>query len=140
MTELPVIAKGTLHPEDAIEAVERGAEGVVVSNHGGRQVDGAVGTLDSLRLISKEIGDDATVIFDSGIRRGADALKSVALGADAVFLGRPYVYGLGIDGAEGVRSVLKNFRGDLDVTLGLSGSVSVDGVDGSILRKAPRYR
>jgi len=140
MTDLPVVVKGVLHPDDAVEAIQRGAEGVVVSNHGGRQVDGAVGALDSLPRVADAVDDDASVLFDSGVRRGADALKAVALGADAVLLGRPYVYGLAVGGADGVRSVVKNFRGDLDVTMGLAGCTSVDEVDGSVVREAPRYR
>lgn len=140
MTDLPVVVKGVLHPDDAIEAVERGAEGVVVSNHGGRQMDGAVGALDSLPRVVEAVDEDATVLFDSGVRRGADALKAIALGADAVLLGRPYVYGLAVNGADGVRSVLKNFRGDFDITLGLSGCTSVNEVGESVLRVAPRYR
>jgi isopentenyl-diphosphate delta-isomerase len=138
-TDLPVVVKGLLTPDDAVAAVDAGADGVVVSNHGGRQVDGAVGALDALPEVAEAL-EDETVLFDSGVRRGADALKALALGADAVMLGRPYVYGLGLDGEEGVREVVENFRADLDLTLGLTGRVSVDEVDGSLVRESPRYR
>jgi len=131
-TDLPVVLKGILHPDDARKAVEKGAEGVVVSNHGGRQVDNAIGALDALPGIVDEIGDDADVLFDSGIRRGADAIVALALGADTVLLGRPYAYGLALDGAEGVREVLKNFLADLDLTLALTGHTTVDDLDRDI--------
>jgi isopentenyl diphosphate isomerase/L-lactate dehydrogenase-like FMN-dependent dehydrogenase len=140
MTDLPVVVKGVLKPENARSAVEAGADGVVVSNHGGRQVDGAVGALDSLPRVTEAVPEDAAVLFDSGVRRGADALKALALGADAVMLGRPYVYGLGLNGEDGVREVVKNFRADLDLTLGLTGCASVDGIDDALLRESPRYR
>ncbi|WP_227354913.1 lactate 2-monooxygenase [Haladaptatus salinisoli] len=132
-TDLPVVLKGILHPDDAREAVERGVDGLVVSNHGGRQVDGAIGALDALPGVVDEVGDEVPVLFDSGIRRGADVVRAIALGADAVMLGRPYVYGLGIDGADGVREVLRNFLADLDLTLALSGHVSLAEVDRSVL-------
>ena len=139
-TDLPVVVKGVLRPGDAETAVDSGADGVVVSNHGGRQVDGGVAALDALPRVADALPDDATVLFDSGVRRGADALKALALGADAVMLGRPYVYGLALDGEEGVREVVENFRADLDLTLGLSGYASVKDVDESLVRESPRYR
>lgn len=133
-TDLPVVVKGLLHPADARRAVEHGADGVVVSNHGGRQVDGAIGALEALPRIAAELeGTDADVLFDSGIRRGAEALKALALGADAVCLGRPYVYGLAIDGADGVEAVCENFLADLDLTMGLTGRTSADDVDRSLV-------
>ncbi|WP_435178882.1 alpha-hydroxy-acid oxidizing protein [Halorussus sp. AFM4] len=141
-TDLPVLLKGILHPEDAREAVRRGVDGVVVSNHGGRQVDGAIAAIEALpdvveavadeRALADE-GDDFAILFDSGIRRGADAIKALALGADAVLLGRPYVYGLAIDGEDGVRAVVRNFLADLDLTLALSGRDSVADLDESVL-------
>ncbi|MFW5984276.1 MAG: alpha-hydroxy-acid oxidizing protein [Halobacteria archaeon] len=139
-TDLPVAVKGVLRPDDAVAATEAGADGVVVSNHGGRQVDGAVGALDALPRVTDALPDDATVLFDSGVRRGADAVKALALGADAVMLGRPYVYGLGLNGEDGVREVVENFRADLDLTVGLTGRASVDEVDASLVRESPRYR
>lgn len=138
-TDLPVVVKGLLTPEDAIAAIDAGAEGVVVSNHGGRQVDGATGALDALPRVAEALKDE-TVLFDSGVRRGADALKALALGADAVMLGRPYVYGLGLAGEDGVREVVKNLRADIDLTLGLTGRTSVEEVDSSLVRESPRYR
>ena len=99
--------------------------GVIVSNHGGRQVDGAVGALDALVRVVDAVGTKADVMFDSGIRRGADVCKALALGARCVFVGRPYCYGLGIAGADGVEAVLNNILADVDVTLGLSGGTSL---------------
>jgi isopentenyl diphosphate isomerase/L-lactate dehydrogenase-like FMN-dependent dehydrogenase len=96
-------------------------QGVIVSNHGGRQVDGAVAALDALPEIAAAVGDRVAVLFDSGIRTGADIVKALALGAQAILLGRPYVYGLAHDGEAGVRHVLRSVLADLDLTLGLSG-------------------
>ncbi|WP_267643250.1 alpha-hydroxy-acid oxidizing protein [Haloarchaeobius amylolyticus] len=135
-TDLPIVCKGILHPADAEQAVAHGAEGVVVSNHGGRQVDGEVAALRQLPTISHRIGDDATVLFDSGIRRGADAVKALALGADAVMLGRPYAYGLGIDGENGVHEVVENFLADFDLTVALTGNDSVSDIDRDLLVEA----
>ncbi|WP_135826087.1 alpha-hydroxy-acid oxidizing protein [Halorussus ruber] len=143
-TDLPLILKGLLHPEDAREAVRRGADGIVVSNHGGRQVDGAISAIEALPEIVEAVederamedeDDDFALLFDSGIRRGADAIKALALGADAVLLGRPYVYGLAIDGEDGVRDVVRNFLADLDLTLALAGQDSVEGLDRSVLQE-----
>jgi len=116
-TELPVVLKGVLHPDDAERAVEAGVDAVAVSNHGGRQVDGAVGALAALPEVAERVGDRVTVTFDSGVRRGADAAKALALGADCALVGRPYLYGLAVDGENGVRTVLENLRADLDLTL-----------------------
>ncbi|MCO8243997.1 MULTISPECIES: lactate 2-monooxygenase [unclassified Haladaptatus] len=137
-TDLPIVLKGILHPDDARKAIDRGVDGVVVSNHGGRQVDGAIGALDALPAIVDEVGDEVPVLFDSGIRRGADAVRAIALGADAVLLGRPYIYGLGIAGQDGVREVLRNFLADLDLTLALSGHTSFDELSRSALREIER--
>ncbi|WP_121822496.1 alpha-hydroxy-acid oxidizing protein [Halostella salina] len=133
MTDLPVVVKGVLHPEDAALALDHGADGVVVSNHGGRQVDGAVAAADALPEVRDRVGDDVPVLFDSGIRRGADAVRAIALGADAVLLGRPYVYGLALGGCEGVAAVVDNFLADLDLTVALSGVTDVDDLDRSVL-------
>jgi lactate 2-monooxygenase len=124
-TSLPIILKGVLHPEDARRAVEDGFDGVWVSNHGGRQVDGAISTIAALPAIAETVAGRVPIIMDSGIRTGADALKALALGATAVALGRPYCYGLALAGEHGVREVLENFAGDFDLTLGLSGYGSV---------------
>jgi lactate 2-monooxygenase len=117
----PIALKGILHPDDARRAVEAGMDGVVVSNHGGRQVDGAVAALDALPAIVEAVGDDAEVLFDSGIRTGADVVKPLALGARAVLLGRPYAYGLGLAGEPGVRHVLRCVLAELELTMALSG-------------------
>ncbi len=109
-----------------------------VSNHGGQQVDGAIGALDALPGVVDEVGDDVPILFDSGIRRGADAVRAIALGADAVLLGRPYVYGLGVDGQDGVQEVLRNFLADLDLTLALSGHTSFGELSRSSLREIER--
>ena len=110
-TSLPILLKGILHPDDAREARERGVDGVVVSNHGGRQVDGAIASLDALPPIAGAVGDELTVLFDSGIRSGADAFKALALGADAVLVGRPYLWGMALEGADGVEKVLRWIAG-----------------------------
>jgi L-lactate dehydrogenase (cytochrome) len=123
-TSLPIVLKGVQHPDDARRAVDVGAAAIVCSNHGGRQVDGAVASLDALPGVVEGAGD-LPVLFDSGVRTGADAVKALALGAAAVLLGRPYVYGLALGGEEGVRQVLRTFLADLDLQLGLSGHASV---------------
>ncbi len=126
LTELPIVVKGIQHPEDAREAARRGLDGIVVSNHGGRQVDGAVASLDALPAIVEAAGDDLTILFDSGIRGGADAIKALALGADAVLLGRPYIWGLALEGQAGVETVLKMILAELDLTMALCGYTSPD--------------
>ncbi|MFN7015794.1 MAG: lactate 2-monooxygenase [Fimbriimonadales bacterium] len=120
-TKLPILLKGLLHPEDALEAVRHGVDGIIVSNHGGRQVDGAVAALDALDAIAQAVGGQVPLLFDSGIRSGADAVKALALGARMVGLGRPVMWALGIDGENGVRTYLRNFLAELDLTLALSG-------------------
>jgi lactate 2-monooxygenase len=120
-TALPILVKGIQHPDDAREAVRRGVDGVVVSNHGGRQVDGAIGSLDALPAIAEAVGDELAILFDSGIRGGADVLKALALGADAVCLGRPYIWGLALEGQAGVETVLKMILAELDLTMALCG-------------------
>lgn len=120
-TDLPVLVKGVLHPDDARAVVDAGAAGVVVSNHGGRQVDGAVAALDALPEVRAALGDDRTVLLDSGVRSGADVLVALALGADAVCHGRPWVYGLGLAGRDGVTHALSILLADLDITMGMAG-------------------
>jgi isopentenyl diphosphate isomerase/L-lactate dehydrogenase-like FMN-dependent dehydrogenase len=124
-TRLPIVLKGVLHPEDARRAVAEGVLGIGVSNHGGRQVDGAVAALEALPRVVGAVRDRATVIFDSGIRRGADILKALALGARCVLLGRPYAYGLAVGGEDGVRDVVWNLLADLELSLGLAGCATV---------------
>lgn len=125
MTRLPILLKGILHPEDAADAVEHGVNGVVVSNHGGRQVDGAIASLDALPGVVNAVQGRIPVLFDSGIRSGADVFKALALGATAVLLGRPYAYGLALAGEDGVRDVIRGLKADFDLTLGLAGCRSV---------------
>ncbi len=125
LTRLPILLKGIQHPDDAREAVARGMDGVIVSNHGGRQVDGALGALDALPGVVEAVGGRVPVLFDSGIRGGADILKALALGATAVCLGRPYAYGLAVAGERGVREVIRNTVADLSLTLGLAGCTGV---------------
>jgi isopentenyl diphosphate isomerase/L-lactate dehydrogenase-like FMN-dependent dehydrogenase len=117
----PIVLKGILHPDDARRAADAGVDGTVVSNHGGRQVDGAIAALDALPDVAHAVGDRVDILFDSGIRTGADIMKALALGARAVLLGRPVAYGLAHDGEPGVRHVLRSMLADLDLTLGLSG-------------------
>lgn len=135
-TELPFLVKGVLHPEDATRAVEAGASGVVVSNHGGRQVDGAIASLDALPAVRAAVGPDLAVILDSGVRTGSDVVKALALGADAVAIGRPYLYGLALGGRDGVRDVLANIVAELDLTMGLSGVGSVAQIGPELVQTA----
>ncbi len=128
----PIVLKGVQHPDDAVRAVEAGMDGVVVSNHGGRQVDRAVGALDALPGVVAAVAGRGAVLFDSGVRTGADAALALALGADAVLLGRPYAYGLALGGQEGVRHVLRSVLAELDLTLALAGYGDL-----AALRKAP---
>jgi lactate 2-monooxygenase len=126
-TALPLLVKGVLRAEDARRAASAGIDGIVVSNHGGRQVDGAVASLDALVEVRAAV--DVPLIVDGGVREGADVIKGVALGADAVLLGRPYAYGLAVGGEEGVRAVLEQFAADTDLTLALVGAHGVAELD-----------
>ncbi|MEU4094636.1 lactate 2-monooxygenase [Streptomyces sp. NPDC026673] len=117
----PIVLKGIQHPDDARLAADAGMDGVVVSNHGGRQVNGAVGAADVLPAVARAVGDRLDVLFDSGIRTGDDVFKALALGADAVLVGRPYAYGLGLDGRAGVEHVIRCLLAEFDLTLALSG-------------------
>ena len=130
-TTLPIVLKGILTAEDSRLAREHGVDGVIVSNHGGRQVDGAIGALDALEEVRAELGTEGTVLMDSGIRTGSDVLKALALGADAVLLGRPYVYGLAAEGQEGVERVIRHLLAEVDLTLALAGGNSVRTLDRS---------
>jgi lactate 2-monooxygenase len=121
-TRLPIVLKGILHPDDARRALDEGADGIVVSNHGGRQTDDSVASLDMLPGVAAAVGGRVPVLFDSGVRTGADALVALAVGADAVLLGRPYVYGLALAGERGVREVLENVVAELDLTMALTGA------------------
>lgn len=124
-TKLPILLKGILHPDDARKALDYGMDGIVISNHGGRQVDGAVGTLDMLPAIREAVGARMPLLLDGGIRGGADVFKALALGATAVCIGRPYAYGLAIGGAQGVQEVVQNLLADFELTMGLAGCTCV---------------
>jgi len=132
-TSLPIYLKGLQDRRDAALAVEHGVDGIVVSNHGGRQVDGAVGSLDVLPGIVDEVAGRVPVLFDSGVRSGADAFIALALGAHAVLVGRPWVYGLALAGADGVRAVMEHLIAELDLTMGLAGVASIDQVTRDLL-------
>ncbi|HET9111180.1 MAG TPA: lactate 2-monooxygenase [Ktedonobacterales bacterium] len=135
-TRLPILLKGILHPDDAARALAVGMDGIVVSNHGGRQLDGAIAALDALPAVVAAVGGRAPVLFDSGIRRGADALKALALGATMALVGRPYVYGLALGGEAGVREVMLDLLADLDVSLALSGCRSIGELSPEMLVRA----
>jgi isopentenyl diphosphate isomerase/L-lactate dehydrogenase-like FMN-dependent dehydrogenase len=135
-TRLPIVLKGILHPNDAARAVESGVDGIIVSNHGGRQVDGAVAALDALPAVVEEVKGRVPILFDSGIRRGADVVKALALGAKAVLIGRLYMWGLGAGGEQGVWDTVLNLLADLDLTLALSGYKSCAELDSSALTHA----
>ncbi len=135
ITDLPILLKGIVHPEDAKLAVSHGMDGLIVSNHGGRQVDGAIGSLDVLKEITEVVEDRIPVLLDSGIRSGADVFKALALGAKAVCIGRPYVYGLALAGQKGVEEVIANLKADFELTMALSGCRSVGEIGENNLRK-----
>jgi L-lactate dehydrogenase (cytochrome) len=137
LTSLPILVKGIQHVDDAREAVRRGLDGIVVSNHGGRQVDGAIASLEALPAIAAAVGEDLAVLFDSGVRGGADVLKALALGADAVCLGRPYIWGLALDGQVGVETVLKMVLAELDLTMALCGYTRPDQLNPDVLTENP---
>ncbi|HEX9624275.1 MAG TPA: alpha-hydroxy-acid oxidizing protein [Streptosporangiaceae bacterium] len=133
----PVVLKGICAVADAQRAVDAGMDGIVVSNHGGRQVDGGIGALDALRPIVTAVGSRTTVLFDSGVRGGADIIKAVALGAKAVLIGRPYAYALGLAGEDGVRHVLRALRSDFEITMRLSGFASLADLSPAVLSRRP---
>jgi lactate 2-monooxygenase len=135
-TELPVVIKGIQHPDDALEAARRGIDGIVVSNHGGRQVDGAIAALDALPPIVEAAGDELAILFDSGVRSGSDAIVALALGADAVCVGRPYIWGLALEGEQGVEAVLRMILAELDLTMALCGYTRPDQLGPEALTEA----
>ncbi|HXW86764.1 MAG TPA: alpha-hydroxy-acid oxidizing protein [Streptosporangiaceae bacterium] len=131
----PIVLKGILSVSDARRARQAGVQGIVVSNHGGRQVDGAIAALDALPAIAQAVGSDLAVLFDGGIRGGADMLKALALGARAVLLGRPYVYGLALGGEAGVRHVLRALRTEFELTMRLAGLATLTELDPGCLQR-----
>ncbi len=136
-TSLPIYLKGIQHRADARLALDHGVDGLIVSNHGGRQVDGAIASLDALPTIVAEVDGRIPVLFDSGIRSGADAFVALALGAQAVLVGRPWVYGLALAGADGVRAVMEHVLAELDLTMGLAGVRTIDEITRDLLTSAP---
>lgn len=132
----PIALKGIQHPDDARQAVDAGMDGVIVSNHGGRQVDGAIASLDALPGVVDAVRDQATVLFDSGIRTGSDIAKALALGAKAVLVARPYAYGLALGGQAGVQHVLRCLQAELELTMALSGVRRPDDLTPDILVRA----
>lgn len=133
--EGPIVLKGIVHPDDARAAIDHGVDGLVVSNHGGRQVDGGVGALDALPGVVDAVGDRATVLFDSGIRTGTDVLKALALGADAVLLGRPFLYGLALAGQAGVEHVLRCLLAELDLAMSLAGYPTLESLTPEVVQR-----
>ena len=135
LTPLPILVKGVIRGDDAKRAIDAGMDGVIVSNHGGRQVDGAQAPIDALPDVRSALGPDATVLMDGGIRRASDVLKAVALGADAVLLGRPYVYGLAVGGEAGVAHVIRSLAAEVDTTAALIGIKNLDELDASFVSR-----
>jgi isopentenyl diphosphate isomerase/L-lactate dehydrogenase-like FMN-dependent dehydrogenase len=133
-TSLPLLVKGVLTADDARQALAHGIDGVIVSNHGGRQVDGAVAALDAFVEV-RDAHPDAVVLMDGGIRRAADVVKAMALGADAVLLGRPYAYALAVGGSKGVAALIENLMAEIDLTLALAGATSIRDLDRTWLQK-----
>ncbi|ACY23656.1 Lactate 2-monooxygenase [Gordonia bronchialis DSM 43247] len=134
-TSLPILLKGVLHPDDARRAVDAGVDGIVVSNHGGRQIDGSISSIDALDAIAPVVDGRIKVLIDSGIYTGADVFKALALGADAACIGRPHMYGLALAGADGARDAVANIIAELDLTLGLAGYTRVADVDRDALQR-----
>ena len=129
----PLIIKGILHPDDAVKAIDMGIDGIIISNHGGRQLDGAVATAHALPVIADAVASRIPVLLDGGVRRGRDALVAMALGATACLIARPQLWGLSIAGQAGVERVLDIYRDELDGAMGLCGLSSIDEIDRSLL-------
>lgn len=135
ITKLKILLKGVLHPDDARKAIDFGMDGIIVSNHGGRQVDGAIATFDALPSIAEAVNGRIPVLIDSGIRSGSDIFKALATGAKAVCIGRPYVYGLAIAGQKGVEDVILNLMGEFELTMALAGCKSVAEINRDMLAR-----
>lgn len=131
----PIVLKGIVHPDDAREAVDAGVEGIVVSNHGGRQVDGGIGALDALPEVVDAVGERCTILFDSGIRTGTDVMKALSLGAEAVLVGRPFLYGLALAGQPGVEHVLRCLLAELDLSMSLGGHPTLESLTPDVVRR-----
>jgi 4-hydroxymandelate oxidase len=131
--KVPLILKGILHPDDAERAIDAGAAAIVVSNHGGRNLDTVPPTIDALPRIAERVANRVPLLIDGGIRRGTDVLKALALGARAVLIGRPYVYGLAVGGASGVADVVEILRKELEMAMALTGRRSIAEIDPSVI-------
>lgn len=140
LSPLPLVVKGILRGDDALRAVECGAKAVIVSNHGGRQLDGAIASIDALTEVVAAVGDKAEVLVDGGIRRGTDVLKALALGAKAVLLGRPILWGLAVGGEAGVQHVIELLRDELDIAMALSGCAKLQDIDPSLVLRIEALR
>ncbi|HTF18646.1 MAG TPA: alpha-hydroxy-acid oxidizing protein [Chryseolinea sp.] len=134
-TKLRILLKGVLHPDDARKAINHGVDGIIVSNHGGRQVDGAIASLDALPGVAEAVNNQIPLLIDSGIRSGSDIFKAIALGAKAVCIGRPYVYGLAIAGQQGVEDVIRHLVAEFELTMGLAGCKSVNEINREMLHR-----
>ncbi|MGL4621124.1 alpha-hydroxy acid oxidase [Chroococcidiopsis sp.] len=135
LVPLPLVVKGILRSDDAIRAVEVGADAIIISNHGGRQLDGAIATIDAVSEIVAAVGDRVEVLMDGGIRRGTDILKALALGAKAVLIGRPVLWGLAVAGETGVQHVLEILRDELSLAMALSGCAKLQDIDSSLVKR-----
>jgi L-lactate dehydrogenase (cytochrome)/(S)-mandelate dehydrogenase len=129
----PLLLKGILHPDDAAEAVQRGVDGVIVSNHGGRQLDGAAAAVEALPAVVEAVAERIPVLIDGGIRRGVDVVAALALGATACLIGRPQLWGLSVAGEVGVASVLEIFRCEIDRAMGLCGAARIADIGRNLL-------
>lgn len=138
-TRLPIVLKGILHPDDAKKALDYGIDGIIVSNHGGRQVDGSISTIEALPPIVAAINNQIPILIDSGIRGGADMFKAIALGATAVCVGRPFVYALALAGQAGVVEFLMNMMADFELTMGLSGCRNIQEINSDTLAKVEGF-
>jgi lactate 2-monooxygenase len=134
-TRLPIILKGILHPDDARQAIDLGVDGIIVSNHGGRQVDGSIAAFEALPGVAEVVGDQLPILMDSGIRSGADVFKALAMGASAVCIGRPYVYALALGGEAGVKALLQHFLSELELTMGLTGCSKVQEINKEMIKR-----
>jgi isopentenyl diphosphate isomerase/L-lactate dehydrogenase-like FMN-dependent dehydrogenase len=134
ITSLPIILKGILHPEDMQIAIDHNIQGVILSNHGGRQLDTAITALEALLLVKESTKNEIDIIVDGGIRKGSDILKALALGAKAVMVGRPIIWGLGVNGENGVHQVLGILKKELCISMALTGTASIRSLDGNIIK------
>jgi 4-hydroxymandelate oxidase len=133
VTKLPVVLKGVMHPDDAEQAVQAGADAIIVSNHGGRALDGVAATIDALPRVADRVARRMPVLMDGGIRRGGDVLKAIARGATAVLIGRPYLYGLAVNGSDGVRHIVEILRRELETAMALTGRTTIAQIDRTVL-------